>query len=393
MSDPERLSTVCVRAGRGVPTDAETASSPISPPLIQSATYSFETMASLEAYLEDPGAGFLYTRYENPTVRRAEAALAELEATESSAVFSSGMAAITSTLLAHLAPGDHIVSMRSIYGGAFKFIRTALPRMGIETDLLETNELAGWEERIRPATKILYLETPTNPGLGVVDLRSLAASAKRRGILTIVDSTFGTPIATQPIALGCDLVVHSASKYLGGHSDLIGGVAAGRQALIAPIGEMRKIYGGSADPFAAWLMLRGMRTLAVRMEAHSARAMEIAKALGTMPAVRQVNYPGLASHPAHALAVKQMRLFGGMLSFDLGSYEAARAAMDRFQVIQRAASLGGVESLASIPIMTSHTGYTDEELMRAGVSRGMVRLSVGLEDARDLIEDLAQAMR
>jgi cystathionine beta-lyase/cystathionine gamma-synthase len=348
-------------------------------------------MAEFEAAAADPPSGFLYTRYQNPTVRQAEDALARLEAADAALLFSSGMAAITTSLLTLLKPGDHVLAMRSVYGGAFKFLRTHLPAIGVETEFLETADLGGFESRIRPSTRLLYLETPTNPILTVVDLADLGARARARGLLTFVDSTFGTPVAQRPVELGCDLSMHSTSKYLGGHSDIIGGAVSGSEALIGPIREQRKVYGGVADPFAAWLLLRGMRTLAVRMEAHEARAMRLAKELSSLPKIKRVFYPGLPAHPGHDLARRQMSCFGGMLTVELGSLDEAKRAMDKFQVVRRASSLGGVESLSSIPVMTSHTGYSDEELRRAGVSPGMIRLSIGLEDAEDLLEDLRQA--
>ena len=285
-----------------------------------------------------------------------------------------------------------MIASAQLYGGSYRLMRDIFPGMGITVRRVETS-LEGIENLASPRTKVLYVETPTNPTLRLVNLEKAAAFAKKHNLLAIVDNTFATPILQKPLALGFDIVVHSATKYLGGHSDILAGAAAGSQKLMHRVREMVIYLGGSMDPGAAFLLIRGIKSLGVRMAQQCATAMEVANFLERHPKVARVHYPGLKSHPDHALAKKQMKGFGSMLAFDLkGGLPAARSFCDRVELFLLAASLGGVESLVVLPIYTSHYRMSDEELKLAGVTPGTVRVSVGLEDAADLIADLKQAL-
>ena len=304
----------------------------------------------------------------------------------------SGMAAISSALLAVLSAGDEVISTAQLYGGTYRLMRDLFPRMGIRVRHVEA-DLAGIEELATTQTRCLYVETPTNPSLRLVDLRRAIEVAREYKLTAIVDNTFASPLLQKPIALGFDMTVHSATKYLGGHTDLIGGAVAGSREWIGRVRENIIYLGGCMDPEGAFLLIRGMKTLTLRVERQCKTAMEVARFLERHPRVARVHYPGLASHPDHRLARRQMRDFGAMLSFDVkGGIAAARRMCDRVEVFSLAASLGGVESLVVLPAYTSHYRMSREELERAGVESGTVRVSIGLEDAADLIDDLKQAL-
>lgn len=365
---------------------------PVATPLIQSSTFAFESIEALKRYNET-GLGHMYTRYENPTVEKAEELLAALEGAERALLFASGMAATSAIYLALLKSGDTVATMRSVYGGTFKLLARHLPAFGIRTTLLETSEMGEFERKIERGTRILHLETPTNPTLRIVDIAALATRAHDLGLIVVVDNTFATPVLQNPLDLGADIVYHSVTKYLSGHSDVTGGAVAGSDRWLGRIETARRTYGGCADPFAAWLLLRGMRTLPLRVEAQVRSASEIARRLERNPKVARVLYPGLPSHQEAALAARQMRGSGAVLTIEIvGGLAAAERVLDRLTLVLRAASLGSVESLASMPVHTSHTGYSDEELARAGVTAGMIRVSVGIEDPEDLIADLEAAL-
>jgi len=307
-------------------------------------------------------------------------------------VTSSGMAAISHALLSVLKNGDELISTAQLYGGSYRLMRDVFPDMGITTHRVGM-DLAGIEKLVRPKTKALYVETPTNPTLRLVDIEKAVAFAKKHKLVSIIDNTFATPILQNPIALGYDMVIHSATKALAGHSDLIAGAVAGSKERIDRVRHMVIYLGGSMDPGAAFLLIRGIKTLGVRVERQCRNAMAVAEFLQKHPKVARVHYPGLASHSDHKLAAKQMRGFGSMLAFDLkGGLTAARDFCDRVKMFLLAASLGGVESLVILPIYSSHYNMTEEELQSAGVSPGTVRVSIGLEDAKDLIADLKQAL-
>jgi len=297
-----------------------------------------------------------------------------------------------SALLAVLKGGDEVIATRQLYGGSYRLMRDIFPKYGIGVRHVET-DLAGIERLASPRTKALYLETPTNPTIRVVDLRKAMAFAKEWGLISIVDNTIASPVLQKPLEYGFNMVVHSATKFLAGHSDILAGVVAGSQALMDKVRSNIIYLGGAMDPGAAFLLIRGMKTLQIRVERECKSAMAVAKYLARHPKVSRVHYPGLASHPDHALARRQMRGFGAMMAFDLkGGLKAARRFCDRVRVFLVAASLGGVESLVILPIYSSHYKMSAAELSAAGVEPGTVRVSIGLEDPEDLIEDLRQAL-
>jgi len=365
---------------------------PVGTTVARTANFTFESTEEMKRWAEGKSSAYIYTRYGNPTLTVAEEKLAALEGAEAAIVTASGMAAISSALLAVLKAGDEVISTRQTYGGTYRLMRDNFPRFGIVVRHVET-DLAGIQQLVNPRTKALYIETPTNPTLRLVDLQKAVAFAKEWGLISLIDNTFASPVLQKPIQLGFNIVLHSATKYLSGHSDLIAGAAAGSRAIINEVRHNIINLGGSMDPEAAYLLIRGMKTLGVRMQRQCETAMKIAKYLAKHPKVAKVHYPGLASHPDHKLAKRQMKGFGAMLAFDLkGGLSAARRFCDRVRIFLLAASLGGAESLVVLPIYTSHYNMSEAELRAAGVGAGTVRVSVGLEDPEDLIEDLRQAL-
>jgi len=346
----------------------------------------------MKRWAEGKSSAYIYTRYANPTLAVAEKKIAALEGAEEAVVAASGTAAISAALLSVLQAGDEVIASRQLYGGSYRLLRDVFPRFGIVVRHVES-DLAGIERLAGPRTKALYVETPTNPTLRLVDLKKAVAFAQEWGLISIVDNTFASPVLQKPLSLGFNIVVHSASKYLAGHSDVIAGAAAGNSVLMAKVRSNIIQIGGSMDPEAAFLLIRGMKTLEIRMERQCRTAMAVAKFLEKHPKVARVHYPGLASHPDHALAKRQMRAFGAMMAFDhKGGLAGAKRFGNRIRVFLLAASLGGVESLAILPIYSSHYNMSSAELRAAGVSPGTVRVSIGLEDPEDLIEDLRQAL-
>ncbi len=369
------------------------AAAPLTTPIYETTTFVFENAEDVRAYNEGRSSKFLYTRYGNPSIVAVEKKLAVLESTEEALLFSSGQAATTTAIMALVRAGDEVVCSSAIYGGTLHLLNDLLVKFGIRPRFVSLDELARPEAALSDATKLLWFESPINPTLRCVDIDQVARACRARGVLSVVDNTFASPINQQPIALGVDLVMHSATKYLNGHSDVTAGVIAGPARLIEPVSKARRLVGTVLDPHAAYALGRGMKTLAVRVARQNASAMTVAKRMAADPRVNAVYYPGLAQHPDHAIAARQMRGFGGMVTIDLGgSYERAARFFDRLRVVKRAASLGGVESLCSLPVLTSQYGHSDEELARAGVTKGMARLSIGLEDPEDLIADLDQAL-
>jgi len=361
-------------------------------PISRTSNFTFRNTAEMKLWAEGKSKAYIYTRYGNPTLTVVEKKLAELEGGEAAIVTASGMAAISSTLIAHLSAGDEVIASTQLYGGTYRLMRDTLPRLGIRVHPVGCG-LAGAEQLITERTRVLYVESPTNPVLRLVDLEKAARLARKHGLLAFVDSTFATPLLQRPLELGFDAVLHSATKYLAGHSDVIAGAAVGSRKLIHEVREMVIYLGGSMDPEAAFLLDRGIKSLGVRMARHSENAMAVARFLEKHPKVARVHYPGLKSHPDYALARRQMRACGGMMAFDLkGGLAAARRFCDRVRLFLLAASLGGVESLVILPAYTSHYNMSQAELRTAGVTPGMVRVSVGLEDAGDLIDDLRQAL-
>ncbi|HTS13711.1 MAG TPA: aminotransferase class I/II-fold pyridoxal phosphate-dependent enzyme [Candidatus Limnocylindrales bacterium] len=389
-SKPQRLrdATLAVHAGE----ERVRVDGPVGVSIARTANFTFSSSEEMKLWAEGKSSAYIYTRYGNPTLAIAEKKIAALEGAESAVVAASGMAAISSSLLAVLKAGDELIATRQLYGGSYRLLRDALPRCGIVVRHVDS-DLAGIERMVSPLTKALYIETPTNPTLRLVDLRKAIAFAKEWGLVSLIDNTFASPVLQKPVELGFDIVIHSATKFLAGHSDVIAGAAAGRRSLIDRVRSNIIAFGGSMDPEAAFLLIRGMKTLELRVQRQCKTAMEVAKYLRRHPKVARVHYPGLPSHPDHALAKRQMRGFGSMMAFDLkGGLPAARRFCDRVRIFLVAASLGGVESLVVLPIYTSHYKMSAKELQAAGVEPGTVRVSVGLEDPADLIEDLRQAL-
>ena len=365
----------------------------LTTPIYETATFVFNSAHDIERYQDGTLPAFLYSRYENPTVAAIEEKLAVVDGAEMSLAFSSGMAATSTALMALLSAGDEVVCASAIYGGTFHLIEHFLTRFGVSRRFVSLDDLRNPASVIGPKTKIVWFESPINPTLRCVDIRAIATACRKAGVLSGIDNTFASPINQQPIAMGIDLAMQSATKYLNGHSDVTGGVLSGSRALLEPIGKTRRLLGGVMDPQPAYALGRGLKTLPLRVARHNSNALAVAQFLEDHPAVERVYYPGLPSHPDHEVAKRQMCGFGGMVCVDLkGGQAAAYRAFDRLKVIQRAASLGGVESLCSLPILTSQYGLTDEELAKAGVTRGMMRISVGLEDPEDLVGDLKQAL-
>lgn len=364
---------------------------PATTPIYQTSTFLFESAAALEAFNAGKGAGYLYSRHANPTVEAAEAKIAALEGADAALVTASGMAATSTALLGLLSAGDELVVSAAVYGGTVKLVTGILARFGVKVRLVPiADDLAA---AIGPSTRVVWFESPTNPTLRCVDIARVVEACRAHGATSIIDNTFATPLNQQPLALGVDLVMHSATKYLNGHSDIVAGALAGSAALIEHLSEARRILGGVLDPGAAYALARGMKTMGLRVARQNESAMRLARWLEGDPRVRQVLYPGLPSHPDHELASRQMRGYGGMLTVAVrGGYEAACRVFDRFELIGRAASLGGIETLCSMPVLTSHYGVAPEALAAAGVTDDMLRISVGLEDVEDLIADFDRAL-
>jgi cystathionine beta-lyase/cystathionine gamma-synthase len=383
MTDPAGrrpgLSTLAVHAGAGPATPG----APVVAPMVLSST--FHNAA-------EPAGEVLYGRYANSDAyRRLGDKLAALEGTEAALVVASGMAAISLSVLVHAGAGDHIVAADSLYGGTLALFQRDLPRLGIVTTFVDP--LDGWEAAIRPNTRLLYMEVPVNPTLRVPDVRPVARLAAQRGLPIILDATFATPVNFRPADHGVDTVVHSGTKYLGGHSDLVAGVVAGTATMVETARERLKSFGPSLDAHALWLLDRGVKTLAIRVDRQNRTAMALARWLRAHPGVLAVHYPGLEDHPDHAIATELFAGFGGMLGFVVrGGDDAARAVMEGFRLIAVAPSLGGVESLVSMPRYTSHVALSPEARRAAGIEDGFIRLSVGVEDEPDLRADLDAAL-
>lgn len=377
-----QIATRCIHAG-----DTEDpATGAVMPPICTSVTFAYEEVGKHR--------GHIYGRASNPTRDALERCLADLEGGERAFAFASGMAA-TATVLELLDAGAHVVAPFDSYGGTFKLLSEVRPRSaGLQVSFVDYRDIPAVEQAIRPDTRLLWLETPTNPLLRIHDLPALTALARSRGILTVADNTFATPLFQRPLELGCDIVMHSATKYIGGHSDVLGGFLVTSNAELArQLHVLRSMAGGVASPFDSYLMLRGLKTLALRMERHASNAQALAQYLAQHPRVRQVYYPGLPDHPQHALAARQMQGFGGMLSFEIeGGAAAARAFLNRLQIFTLAESLGGVESLAGYPATMSHSAMPAAQRHAAGINDDLVRLSAGVEDVRDLIADVEQAL-
>ena len=364
-------------------------------PVVHSVSFGYKDIETWHKVALEETQGFIYSRNANPTVRAFEDKVKELEGAQAATSFSSGMAAISNTLATFLKPGERIVSIKDSYGGTNVIFNEFLPPLNIEVSLCETGDYEQIETEIAKGCKVLYLETPTNPTIKITDIKRLSMAAKKVGALVVVDNTFATPINQTPLELGADIVLHSASKYLGGHADALGGVICGNKDLVKKVHHYREINGASLAPMDAYSLLRGMKTLKLRVQRQNESAMIIAKYLQNHPAVEQVNYPGLESHPDHDIAKKQMiGGYGGMLSFSVkGGLEAIKKFLPKLEYAHMAANLGCVETVVGPPFTTSHVECSAEERMAAGIPEGLVRYSTGIEDVEDLIADLDQAFK
>ena len=362
-------------------------------PIAQTSTYAFKDSQAIEAFLADKASRLDYGRYGSPTQAIAERKLAELEGAESALLFSSGMCAVTTTLLGMLASGQHAVVVDDCYKKTVQFCTTVLQKFGVETTFVRAGDYAELEGALRENTRLIFSESPTNPHLNVIDLDRLVGIARPRGVKVVVDSTFATPYNQRPLAFGVDLVVHSATKYLGGHNDLLAGVVAGAEPLVSAVQDCRGILGGIIDPHCAYLLIRGLKTFPLRMAWQNETALALARFLEAHPKVRKVYYPGLESHPHHEVARAQMKGFGGVVSFDLdGDLRRTMAFLDCLRIPQIGASLGGTESLVLHPATLSFYDLSPEERLEMGIPDELVRYAVGVEDAEDLIADVAQAL-
>ncbi|MDM5337250.1 cystathionine gamma-synthase family protein [Fictibacillus enclensis] len=363
-------------------------------PVVLSVAYGYDDMDEWYDVAIGKKKGHIYGRNTNPTVQAFEDKVKILEGAEAATSFSTGMAAISNTLSTFLVPGDRIVSIKDTYGGTNKIFTEFLPRQQVEVVLCETGNHEQIEEEVAKGCSILYLETPTNPTVKITDIERMAKAGREAGALVVVDNTFGTPINQNPLALGADLVIHSATKFLGGHADALGGVVCGSDELVEKIYHFREINGATMDPMAAYLILRGMKTLKLRVRQQSENAMALAKFLETQELVEGVYYPGLETHPNHEIAKKQMRGFGGMLSFAVkGGVETVRDLLPKLQYANRAANLGAVETTVGPARTTSHVECTPEERAAMGIPEGLIRISCGIEDIEDIIADFEQAFQ
>jgi cystathionine gamma-synthase len=391
MENPDRVSMATTAVWGGE--DESLVLGATQVPIVYSAAYGYP---DVDAWLDvalGRRPGHIYSRNTNPTVHAFEEKVRLLEGADAATSFASGMAAISNTLFTLLSPGDRIVSIKDTYGGTNKIFTEFLPRFQIRVTLCDTTDHEQIEAAIASGCQVVYLESPTNPTLKVMDIARLAETGHRAGAVVIADNTFATPINQSPLALGADLVIHSATKFLGGHADALGGVVCGDPERVVRIYHYREITGAALDPMAAYLLIRGLKTLHLRIDRQNESALRIARWLQQQPDVAAVYYPGLETHVHHDVARRQMRGFGGVLSFTLqGGFEAVRRVLPRLRLAHRAANLGAVETIAGPPATTSHVECTAEEREAMGIPEGLIRYSVGIEDPEDLIADLARAL-
>jgi len=386
-----KFATLCVHGSGGV----DQATGAVSIPIYQSSTFAFESARAGAEIFAGEREGYVYTRIGNPTQAALEREIAFLEDGEAGLAFGSGMAAISSIILSLCKSGDNVVSSNTLYGGTHQFFMETLPRYDIEVQEVDGINLDNFSDNINEKTRCIYIETPANPTLAIIDIKNCAKIARKHNMPLIVDNTFPTPYFQRPLALGADIVVHSATKYIGGHGDTVAGLVVGKKEYLDELrGTILRDIGGIISPLNAWLLVRGLKTLAVRMERHEENALEVAKYLTLHPKVKQVWYPGLTTHPQYQLACEQMSGFGGIVSFELkGGRKAGEKLMNSVQLFTLAVSLGDVDSLIEHPGSMTHSTYSAEDLEKVGISEGFVRLSIGIEDRQDLIEDLSQALK
>ncbi len=389
--DGMRLETKATHIGQ----EPDPLTGSIVSPIYQTSTFVFPSVDEGAARFKGERDGYIYTRLGNPTLAALERSVSALENGEKGLAFASGMSAISSVIMAIVSAGDHIVADKCVYGCTFAFLTGILTRFGVEVDLVNCSEPEQVEKAIKPNTKLIYFESPANPVLKMVDMEAMARIGKKHDITTVVDNTFMSPIFQRPLDWGIDAVVHSATKYLGGHGDLIAGIAVGSHEFMEHVAATTlKDLGGVLGPLDAWLILRGIKTLPVRMERHEQNAMKVAEFLENHKGVEKVYYPGLVSHPQHELAKKQMTGFGGMLAFELkGGFEAGRTLMDSVRLCHLAVSLGETGTLIEHPASMTHSPMTPEARSAAGIAEGLVRISVGLEHVDDIISDLSPALK
>ena len=388
-TDNWRLATRAVRVGH-----IRTAEGEQSEPIFPTSSFVFASAAEAAARFSGESPGNIYSRFTNPTVRAFEQRLAALEGGEACVAFASGMAAILATCLGLLKTGDHIVASRAIFGTTVVLFQQYLARFGVETTFVPLTDYAAWERAVRPNTKLLFLETPSNPLTEIADIRRLAQLAHARNALLAVDNCFCTPALQRPLALGADIVIHSATKYLDGQGRCLGGAVVGNaQTVGKDIFGVLRTGGATLSPFNAWVFLKGLETLSLRMKGHSDAALTVAQWLERQPGVRRVHYPGLASHPQHALARTQQSGFGGIVAFEVEDKDRAWRLIDATRLLSITANLGDTKSTITHPATTTHGRLTPEQRQEAGIADGLVRISVGLEDVDDITDDLARGLR
>ncbi|WP_306558420.1 methionine gamma-lyase [Pseudalkalibacillus sp. JSM 102089] len=366
----------------------------LASPIYQTSTFTFETAEAGERRFAGEEPGYIYSRLGNPTVRMLEERIASLENAEAGLAFGSGMAAVSAVLLNLVKTGDHILCSEGVYGCTFGLLKMLEEKFSVEHDLLPLDSVEQLQKAIRPNTKVIYIETPINPTLKLIDLEMVSAVAKEKGIKVVVDNTFSTPYLQRPLEFGCDIVLHSATKYISGHGDVVAGLVVGDQETISSIAKStQKDIGGILSPFDAWLLLRGLKTLPIRMDRHSSNAKQIMRKLAEHPAITNVMYPGLEESSSYAIAQKQMKSSGGLISFEIaGGKKDSQAFMNRLNMIKIAVSLGDAETLIQHPATMTHAIVPEEERLRMGISETLIRLSVGLEAWEDIWEDILQAL-
>ena len=365
----------------------------VAAPIWQTSTFKGRSAEEFLTMATEPRSDRFYTRDGNPTHSHPAAVIAALEGAETALMTASGMGAISSTALTFVKAGDHVVAQRIHYAGTANLMNSFLPKFGVQVTLVDQEDTAAFEAAMRPETKLVMLESPSNPLMKLTDLRRVAEMARSRNAITVADNTFATPLNQRPIDLGVDIVVHSATKYFGGHSDLIAGVVAGREEHVHRVWETTVTLGPTLGPFDAWLLLRGLRTLALRVERQNQNTLAIARLLEEHPSVAAVHYPGLTRHPQHSLAREQMTGFGGVLSFELkGGHQAADTFLSSVRLITRASSLGGVETLAVQPAAMWAGSISEERLRETGISPGLIRMAIGVEAERDLLGDVERGL-
>lgn len=365
----------------------------LAPPIYQTSTFAFRDADHGARLFRQEEEGYIYTRLRNPTIELLAAKIALLEGAEAGMIFASGLASIFNVVVAAVKAGENVVSDDTVYGGTYTLFKNVLPRLGIDVIFVDATDRERLAGAVTERTKLVFIETPANPTLKIIDIAECARLTRGRGVPLCVDNTFATPCLQRPIGLGADIVVHSATKYFGGHGDIIGGVTVGREDFVKEMWKYAKDVGASISPFNAWLILRGLKTLAVRVEKHCANARQIVDFLVRHDKIEKVYYPGLKSHPGHEIACRQMRDFGGMIGFDVkGGKEAGKRMMNAVRLCTLAVSLGDVDTLIEHPGSMTHSGYSESELLECGIKPGFVRLSAGVEHVDDIIADLAQAL-